>query len=816
VRRSRLFRSACTSIAAATAVVALARPLVGQATCAVLHTAPASTQAWATPLDRTISIRTTELTLREALQTVAARAGVRLSYSSETVANDRVVCFDVDGAPLGDVLRELLDEQVDFIAAAQDHIVLAPRAPAPTQATPSDQEVIALERIVVTGTATEPGPEIPYAFAVVGRPAIERLGSDDLPSILSGSVPGLWAWSSPPTDLRVRYGSVRGASSFGATYPKVYVDGIEVANPLVLAQLTPEAVERIEVIRGPQGAALYGSDAVSGVINIVTRHDPVTGRAPSLQFRTGAGVIDSDFSPSSVLSQDHVLTMRAGAFDRSVRLNVATGSTGEFVPEARSRYYSADASGRVMGLDRIITGTARLNVARAGSGLSPLLEGASIGKLPISTTASDPATKSSSIQYTLGTNISLLPDRAWSHLIVLGLDGYRLSDTRPLVAPAGLARASAVAGDTGGDRLSVRTRSQLEIASGRVDAAVNVGLEHSILRESVVAQEPQISPWSYRSGGTIVRKSGGAFAQVTTSVDDALFLVAGLRVEASDDLGGSWTLHSLPMLGATAVGTWGSVNGKLRAAYGKGLRPASTALRESYGSGFDATGLSLPHEEQSGVEAGVDLIVDERLALSVTRFEQLATNLVQVVPALANREADDPVAATVIRSSGAISNRGWEAEARASLGRLALSGSFSAVDSRVRRVAEGYAGDLNPGGRMLAVPARTASAAVTWTTDRWSASLNAYRAWDWINYDQERLLRHEVQLSSSPSAGNLRDYWRSYDGVPRLSAMANVRLRQGLTALLSAENLFNQQIGEPDNLTVVPGRTLSIGLRAQF
>jgi iron complex outermembrane receptor protein len=37
---------------------------------------------------------------------------------------------------------------------------------------------------------------------------------------------------------------------------------------------------------------------------------------------------------------------------------------------------------------------------------------------------------------------------------------------------------------------------------------------------------------------------------------------------------------------------------------------------------------------------------------------------------------------------------------------------------------------------------------------------------------------------------------------------------RGLSLTLSGENLLNRQHGEPDNITVVPGRTLSFGLRA--
>ena len=47
----------------------------------------------------------------------------------------------------------------------------------------------------------------------------------------------------------------------------------------------------MEVIRGPQGAALYGSDAISGVVNIVTRHEGADGtrRADAAAQPGGAG-----------------------------------------------------------------------------------------------------------------------------------------------------------------------------------------------------------------------------------------------------------------------------------------------------------------------------------------------------------------------------------------------------------------------------------------------------------------------------------------------------------------------------------------------
>ncbi len=63
---------------------------------------------------------------------------------------------------------------------------------------------------------------------------------------------------------------VRGGES---DYVKVLVDGVPVNQPggfYDFASLTTDNVERIEILRGP-GSVLYGSDAIAGVIQIVTR-----------------------------------------------------------------------------------------------------------------------------------------------------------------------------------------------------------------------------------------------------------------------------------------------------------------------------------------------------------------------------------------------------------------------------------------------------------------------------------------------------------------------------------------------------------------
>jgi hypothetical protein len=63
---------------------------------------------------------------------------------------------------------------------------------------------------------------------------------------------------------------------------------------------------------------------------------------------------------------------------------------------------------------------------------------------------------------------------------------------------------------------------------------------------------------------------------------------------------------------------------------------------------------------------------------------------------------------------------------------------------------------------------------------------------------------------------DLRGYWRQYGGNSHLRASISRSFGRGLSLIMTGENLLNQQRGEPDNVTIVPGRTVTSGLRATF
>jgi iron complex outermembrane receptor protein len=769
------------------------------------------------------------------LDRISTDARIRLSYASEAIPLDSRVCASFDSVPVGEALGLLLrGTPVLPVSAGGDHVVLTPSA-APGTTEQRGHMPRVLDRVVVTGSAIEaPARRLTVAMNVVSGDQLSRYAEGNLAQALSDVVPGLWVWQSAPTSLVAHYGSIRGTSSFGASYPKIYVDGIELANPLLITQFTPEAVERIEVIRGPQGAALYGTDAISGVINIVTRHDGSNG-GPSTVARSAVGMASSVYVPRSAITQDHAVTIREGSSGASGTASFTSGGVGEYLPGAFARHTTGNAGFRLVRSNLIATGTGRVFASESVDPSSPLFRDS------VSATRAGSVIPQSVREYTIGGSATIVQNERWTHTAVIGFDGSRVSNLADYHTPLPSASGPDV-GTAGGNA---------NLATVRVSSIARLGDPENLSTTLTFAGENSLLDFRSRpemvstqtTGGSIAssvvrRLTTAGVAQANVSWQDAGYLTAGFRVERNDALGSNRTVSMLPMLGVAALRDFALLTVKLRSAYGRGIRPATTPIRET--AWFDpqsqAQLLDLSPEQQSGIETGVDVYLGKTFDLQLTRFDQLASGLIQrvayVVSSPYTQAPESPSASSrrehpyapaerhisyVLQNVGAITNRGWELKSDLNFSSLALSGTFSTVDSRVKQVARSYIGDLLVGDRMLEVPARTGSASAAWSGGGWTTSVVASRSWDWIDYDRVALagaFSNSTQADAEMVGQRLRNYWLRYSGVTRLRASLGRSLFGGLSLTLRGENLLDRQHGEPDNVTVVPGRTLSLGLRA--
>jgi iron complex outermembrane recepter protein len=130
-----------------------------------------------------------------------------------------------------------------------------------------------LETVIVTAQRREERlQDVPIAISALSPDDLAQRGVKDLYS-LTGAVPGLTISTSGGT-IGGSVLSIRGISGLavatgGGQATAVYLDGVYMSRTDA-AFFTLDDVERIEVLRGPQGT-LYGRNATAGAINIVTR-----------------------------------------------------------------------------------------------------------------------------------------------------------------------------------------------------------------------------------------------------------------------------------------------------------------------------------------------------------------------------------------------------------------------------------------------------------------------------------------------------------------------------------------------------------------
>ena len=149
------------------------------------------------------------------------------------------------------------------------------------EATDSTQ-FIELPPIVVTATRSERDLEdVALPLTVIPAATMQREGAIRLDDVLS-TVPGLTFFEDHGTGIQIQ--------GFAPDYTLILLDGEPVigrtAGTLDLDRLTVHGLERIEIVHGPS-SSLYGSEALAGVINLITAA-PAEGMHGRLGVRAGS------------------------------------------------------------------------------------------------------------------------------------------------------------------------------------------------------------------------------------------------------------------------------------------------------------------------------------------------------------------------------------------------------------------------------------------------------------------------------------------------------------------------------------------------
>lgn len=673
-----------------------------------------------------------------------------------------------------------------------------------------------LDRIVTTGTLV-PTAEmaLPIPITVITDSAIADQQPWSITQIVQQDVPSALAFTYP-TDPQTTAISVRGVSTLntfeGAM--KIYIDGIEAASK-GNDPVDPNSIDHIEVISGPEAATLYGSDAISGVMNIFTKHGDSTALHPQVDAQTALGVIQSPYPGySGALRQDYSASVQGGTPAASYGVGGSYDHNGPWALEAESGIASAWGGFHIAQGPVALDFTGRSYETHTPEALNPDL--LSVG-YPY---YSQPFYQQwDSRNQTLGAHIVYATTSWWHQSVTLGIDqivGDGRQTQARLTSPADTFLVVEVQDLS---KMSIGYNSSLLFHLGpALTANVVIGLDHYNEEETATITAGALTTiGAVASPGQppeLIRDlvtNTGYFTQAQIAWRDALFITIGVRAEENSSFGTDVGTPVSQRFGASYVTALNGTTIRVRSSFGEAIAPPNPLLANSIISPpfVQVANPLLGPERQRGWDGGVDIIPGRYLSVGLTYFNQLATDLIEDV------SLDTTGLVSQNQNIGRVHNSGGEVEATVTVGRLELHGQYAYTNSIVNSLGSAYTGDLRVGEQVFAIPHSTAGA---------SASLSPYRTLhisagvsvvgSLIDYNY--LAEFACVGGTGPCASTTRGYLVRYPTYTRVNASVSQQLDRIVSAFVSVDNLLNSTSYEAIDLYPVEGRVTMVGLRVHY
>ncbi|MGH8576301.1 MAG: TonB-dependent receptor plug domain-containing protein [Gammaproteobacteria bacterium] len=639
------------------------------------------------------------------------------------------------------------------------------------------EEPAELEPIIVTATRLEtPLDRVPASVSVVEGEDIERAQVTDTLEVLR-DIPGFTIVQTGSrggtTDLFARGGN--------ANFNQVLIDGVKVneaGGRFNFSDLTTDGIDRIEIVRGPQ-SALYGSDAITSVVQLFTRR----GDGP-LAARFG-------FAGGSFETFEEHGGISGGTERYGYSIDVGRIDT-DGILDFNNRYGNTTVASRfdwspIETLD--LTTTVRYNDSRfefptqsAGDRFPPF----------------DPNQFSERDRLIVGPRAVWNPYPWWRHALQLGL--YREDRSSDDPFDPGVDFGSFVS-DTSEERLSADYNSTFFLPSlAGVKPTITLGgyaEDESFEQDSLFLFQGSGTPDRIDEG----RDAQAFYSQLILDWRERVTLVAGFRLDESSTFG----TEVNPRVGIAY--RLPAIETKLRASFGTGIKAPSFS-QNFVRSPFAIGNPDLDPERSESWEVGFDqpLPFDDYPAdLSVTYFSADFDDLIAFVgsttPSFSNLRR--PSFFNIQRAE----SRGLEVGLRVvtPIG-IGFRGSYTYLDTEV--VVSGPSGGtlFVEGEPLLRRPEHSGSFTLDYTVERWTASFNLTLKGSSIDRD----------FNADPSGARVRlDDFAKADVAVAYRLIENRLGMESLSITAKGQNVFDDDYEEVFGFSTA-GATFLIGFRAEL
>jgi vitamin B12 transporter len=463
-----------------------------------------------------------------------------------------------------------------------------------------------LEPIVVTATRTQtPIREVGSSISIITAEDLAERQRMPVLDVLRG-LPGVDVVQSGGLGQQTSV-FLRGAN---ANHTLVLIDGIEANDPsnpsgaFDFANLLTDNIERIEILRGSQ-STLYGSDAIGGVINIITKKGAGRARA---SIRAEGGSFGT-FKVTGGVNGSHewVNYSLTGSRLESRGISAADSRFGNSEEDGDRNTTVAGRLGLAPGPNFALDAILRYNNAHTE------VDGSTVDVMGRFTPIDDPnATLDTQQLFVRGQGQLTLFDGLWEQILGVSFTSHdrenkdRPDPRNPFPFP----------GSFNGEKVKVDWQNNLSPYQGHT-LTFGIATEE----ESMEAQSP-LSDLMRKTARTT-----GYYLQDHFGLSEILFLGGGIRLDNHSRFGSKVTGR------ATAALVFDTLGAKLRGSYGTGFKAPS--LSQLFDNRFNTAqskfnNPNLNPEESQSWDIGLEhSFWNDQLAWGATYFSNKFTHLIQ-------------------------------------------------------------------------------------------------------------------------------------------------------------------------------------------
>ena len=689
------------------------------------------------------------------------------------------------------------------------------------------------ELIISANLVASKKKEVASAVTVLHSEDIEKLPINNISELFRGEVPGA-------ISFRIGQGStisssikLRGDTEFWSSEStvKIFIDGTEVSSASFLATLPLSAIDRIEVLRGPQASTLYGSGATSGVIYIYTKKGEEGGL--HLNAKVSTGIIGSKYVDKTAYQYDHSLNISAGNEGISYNFGGSYLKQDPIWPEGGTT--NKNIFGAVKGSSGKFTSEiiGQYSEADIKQSLNPITSETFSNYVQYTT---PPNSSFHQVQQTFGANFSYSPFSWWQHNASLGIDQNNVAtiQTEPRYTfPSDTLNARNY---NNRQKKSYRYFSTFRIPiTNNFNTTITAGIDHYKYENTIfyvrgLGDDPNFNIIGSASNTLIKFSNTGFYAQGIFDFYNKLFLTAGIRSESTKQFGNSSGASVAPKFGLSyALLVSEKMSLKLRSSYGKSIKvpnPDYFVAKETDYPQYGYTLVQLENsdlkpQEQKGFDVGFDFEFVKGLGtFEATYYNQNVNNFIKSSSDTSNYP---PIILTQYVNVGKITNRGLEFAGSLNLDDLKFRFTYSVTESKVKEITNtNYTRYYQNGDRIWGIPKSSGGANITYnysslfkSTGRnlGSLSLGLTYFGSWINQDYVALYTdyNNFIYSNPPSY-----YAIEYPAITLFRLGFEYHVTNNITCFLNVDNLFNSDAFEFQNTNPTQGRTSIIGVKVNY